>query len=200
MNQSMNEAQAREVLKQAGDRIYDSLSDMPNFDEIKDHMEIDLTEEGLRIELIESSSPDGDSAFFFGLGSAVISPKGEAIISTIGKELGKLNNQVVIEGHTDAQNYIYKSVYSNWELSADRANSARKLMEANGLKEEQIDEIRGYAANRPKYPANPRDPRNRRVSILVHPGTGQAPVEQLEIHEMIDGKVVKNIESAGDSQ
>ena len=194
MNKNMTEARAREVLKEAGDKIYGSLSGLPNFEELKDHIEIEMTEEGLRIELIEATSSESDSAYFFDKGSAIISPKGDTIISTIGKELGKLKNDIVIEGHTDSRTYVYKSRYSNWELSADRANSARKLMESNGLKESQIAEIRGYAANRPKIKENPRDARNRRISILVQTDADQPPVEHLEMHELIDGKVVKDIQ------
>jgi chemotaxis protein MotB len=193
MNKNMTEARAREVLKEAGEKIYGSLEGLPNFDELKDHISIEMTEEGLRIELIEAVTANSDSAYFFDKGSAEISPTGETIISTIGKELGKLPNKVVIEGHTDSQTYVYKSRYSNWELSADRANSARKLLESNGLKDSQIAEIRGYAANRPKIKDNPRDARNRRISILVLTDAGQAPVEHMEMHEMIDGKVIKDI-------
>jgi chemotaxis protein MotB len=194
MNRNMTEARAREVLKEAGEKIYGSLATLPNFEELKGHIEIEMTEEGLRIELIEATSSESDSAYFFDKGSAVISPKGDTIISTIGKELGKLNNKMVIEGHTDSRTYVYKSRYSNWELSADRANSARKLMESNGLKEAQIAEIRGYAANRPKIKNNPRDARNRRISILVQTDANQPPVEHFEMHELIDGKVIKDIQ------
>ena len=189
------EEQAREVLKQAGERIYGALSGLPDFDDVKEHLDIEMTEEGLRIELIESASDKNDSAYFFDTGSAKLSQKGDMIISAIAKEIGKLKNRVVIEGHTDSRQYVYKDKYSNWELSADRANSARKLMESRGLREGQVYEIRGYAANRPKIANNPADPRNRRISILVHTDSSDPYIEHMELHEMIGGQVVKDINS-----
>ncbi len=192
-DRQVTEARAREVLKQAGERVLGALSDLSNFEEFSDHVEIEMTEEGLRIELIEATSADSDSSFFFNSGSANISSTGETIISAISSELGKLNNKIVIEGHTDSHTFVYKNKYSNWELSADRANSARKLMVSSGVKSRQVAEIRGYAANRPKIADNPGDARNRRVSILVQTDMDNPPIESMEIHEVIDGKVVKDI-------
>lgn len=193
LSRPANEEQAREVLKEAGERIYGALSGLPDFENIKEHIEIEMTEEGLRIELIEATAAQGDSSYFFDIGSAKLSKKGEMIISAISKEIGKLKNSVVIEGHTDSHQYVYKDKYSNWELSADRANSARKLMESQGLRPGQVAEIRGYAANRPKIAANPEDPRNRRISILVHTDSGAPFIERLEAHELIGGQVVKDV-------
>jgi chemotaxis protein MotB len=190
---SMNEQQAREVLKQAGDKISNALTSMPDFEAIKDHIDIELTEDGLRIELIEATSSESDSSFFFKSGSAVLSEKGSEILNSITKELSKLPNEIVIEGHTDSKQFVYKDKYSNWELSADRANSARKLMEANGLRDGQIAEIRGFAAKHPKIANNPQDPRNRRISIVVQNDTTGQYIDHMEMHEMIDGKVVKDI-------
>jgi chemotaxis protein MotB len=190
---SMGEQQAREVLKQAGDKISDALTGMPDFEAIKEHIDIELTEDGLRIELIEATSSEGDSSFFFNSGSAVLSDRGGKILMSITQEIGKLPNKIIIEGHTDSKQFVYKDKYSNWELSADRANSARKLMEANGLREGQMTEIRGYAATRPKIVKNPQDARNRRISIVVQNDASGQYIEKLEMHEMIDGKVVKDI-------
>lgn len=187
---AITEERAKEVLRQAGERITDALSYMPNFEAIQDHIEIDLTEEGLRIELIESLSPTGDSSFFFRLGKSELSATGKAVIIPIAKELGKLNNKIIIEGHTDARQFAYSRAYSNWELSADRANSARKFMTANGLKDKQLEGVMGYAANRLKFPDNPLDARNRRVSILVLRDLSGYQVEAMESHEIIDGKIV----------
>ncbi len=188
----MNEQQARDVLKRAGERIGEALAQLPEFESLKDHIEIEMTEEGLRIELIESISSQSDSAYFFGIGSPELSSMGETILSSIAGEISKLNNKVIIEGHTDSRQYVYKSKYSNWELSADRANSARKLMEMKGLNPGQIREIRGYAANRPKIADNPKDSRNRRISIVVLSDFVQSSVESMELHEVINGQVVKD--------
>jgi chemotaxis protein MotB len=190
---TMTESRAREVLRQAGERISDALSGLPDFESIKEHVDMELTEEGLRIELIEASSTSKDSAYFFAIGSAEFSDKGRMILTAIAREISKISNNVVIEGHTDSRQYIYKDKYSNWELSADRANSARKLMESTGVKDGQIGEIRGYAYNRLKFPENPFDPRNRRISILVLTDLSGAGIQRMEFREMVGGQVVKEI-------
>jgi len=190
---SPSEQMAREVLKQAGDRIQSALTQLPDFESIKDHIEIEMTEEGLRIELIEAAEAADDSAYFFALGGSELSNKGVTILSAIANELGLLENALVIEGHTDSRQYVYKNKYSNWELSADRANAARKLMEIKGIKESQVAEIRGFAAKRPRIANNPKDARNRRISIVVQTAPGSPSVELMEMHEMIDGRVVKDV-------
>ena len=194
INQPMSEARAREVLKNAGERIRDALSYMPDFESIKDHIEIEMTEEGLRIELIESLDAEDESAYFYSLGGSELSEKGVAILTAIANEISALNNKVVIEGHTDSRQFVYKDKYSNWELSTDRANSARKLMENTGLRKGQVDEIRGYAANRPKIQDNPMDARNRRISIIVLNDKFAAEARSVEFHEVINGRVVKDID------
>jgi chemotaxis protein MotB len=85
----------------------------------------------------------------------------------IGGQLGSMANRAVIEGHTDALQYADSTGYTNWELSVDRANSARREMLAGGLKESQIAEVRGFADRRPRIKLNPTDPRNRRITITV---------------------------------
>ena len=127
------------------------------------HIQVEVTDEGLRIELIESAGEG-----FFGLSTATLNPTYENLIKEIGNELGQLNNKIIIEGHTDARQYPgSKTGYSNFELSADRANAARRALIKGGLRENQIAEIRGWAANKLKDVSNPLDPSNRRISIIV---------------------------------
>jgi chemotaxis protein MotB len=89
------------------------------------------------------------------------------MLSLIGGELGRLARPVILEGHTDSRPYAGERSYSNWELSADRANAARRVMEASGLRPEQVRNVRGYADRVLRLPDAPLDPRNRRVSIVV---------------------------------
>jgi chemotaxis protein MotB len=189
----MNEQQARDVLKQAGERIESALSQFPDFELTKDHIEIEMTAEGLRIQLIEASSSGEDSTYFFDLGSAKLSNQGEIILSAITKELGSLDNKIVIEGHTDSRRYVYNKIYSNWELSADRANSARRLMEEKGLRGLQIEEIRGCADKRLRIEKNPFDSRNRRITILVLSDFSKPAVEEKKIQEMNGEQVVEEM-------
>jgi chemotaxis protein MotB len=165
--QQMDVEAARKTLEAAGNTIRETLQGIPEFESINEHIKIEMTPEGLRIQLIEATSTTDDSSYFFDLGSPYLSETGAAILSVIAANLGKLEHRIVIEGHTDSRKYTYNEKYSNWELSADRANSSRKLMEEKGLCDGQVFEIRGYAANRPMIEENPLDARNRRIAILM---------------------------------
>jgi chemotaxis protein MotB len=96
-----------------------------------------------------------------------LKPYTKLILRAISAELGQLSNHIIIEGHTDKTPYSQRNQYTNWELSADRANSARRHMEEVGIRDGQIVEIRGYADKHPKLPDDPYDPRNRRIAIIV---------------------------------
>jgi chemotaxis protein MotB len=96
-----------------------------------------------------------------------VTPAARKLLTLIAREVGKLDNRVVIEGHTDARPYRYEKFYSNWELSTDRANAARRVMEAGGLWKGQVAEVRGYAATRLRVPSDPFHYSNRRVSLLI---------------------------------
>jgi chemotaxis protein MotB len=85
----------------------------------------------------------------------------------LAKQLGSVPNQLSIEGHTDSQPFSSNSGYTNWELSTDRANAARRVMQSDGLRPNQISQVRGYADQRLRVPANPLDPSNRRISLIV---------------------------------
>ena len=89
----------------------------------------------------------------------------EIILAVIAQEIGKLKNDVFVEGHTDSAAYVQGRVYDNWNLSADRANAARRVLLANGLRATQLKGIRGFADTVLRYQDQPLDPRNRRVSI-----------------------------------
>ena len=86
--------------------------------------------------------------------------------SLLAAQLGKLPNRLSVEGHTDAQPYVSNNGYSNWELSADRANAARKLIQQSGVRPNQVADVRGYADQRLRKPDDPFSPSNRRVSIV----------------------------------
>lgn len=155
------------ALEKAGNSLAEALEEIPGFESIKDHIKIEMTSEGLRIQLIEATGFADDSSYFFDLGSAQLSEKGIEILRVIARQIGEIDNRIVVEGHTDSRTFVYNKRYSNWELSADRANSARKLMEETGLKKGQIYEVRGYAANSPMIKEDPTDARNRRIAIVV---------------------------------
>jgi chemotaxis protein MotB len=135
---------------------------IPHFQQLQGNVELTITEEGLRIDLIEDSK-----GMFFESGKPQPSAIGKELLIALAKELGRLPNRILIEGHTDAQKYSGEEVYSNWELSADRANEARRLMENSGLVPDQVAQIRGFADQDLRNKQNPEDPSNRRVSLIV---------------------------------
>jgi chemotaxis protein MotB len=144
------------------EQLQKSMQRMANFEKLKSHVEMTVTSEGLRIELLE-----GERGTFFQSGVAQPSDVGREILLTLAQELGKLPNRIALEGHTDAKPYAGLRDYDNWELSADRANAARRFMQQNGLGEKQVSQVRGYADQRLRKPEDPNDPSNRRISLIV---------------------------------
>jgi chemotaxis protein MotB len=104
---------------------------------------------------------------FFELGSPQPTPLGVEVISTLAKQLGEFPNRILVEGHTDSKPYQDLRGYSNWELSSDRANVARKLMQEHGVRRDQIKEVRGFADQHLRNAKDPFDPANRRISVVV---------------------------------
>ena len=135
---------------------------MNDFEKLKNQVEMSVTPEGLRIELLETAT-----GTFFDLGHTQPNATGKELLSMLAQELGKLPNRISIEGHTDSKPYSGTKEYSNWELSTDRANAARRLMQDDGLREDQVAQVRGYADQMLRKPDNPLDPSNRRISVIV---------------------------------
>ncbi len=104
----------------------------------------------------------------------------------LATELKTLPNQLLIEGHTDAAQYSTDADYSNWELSADRANAARRLLQQGGVRGDQVTQVRGYADQMLRVPSNPYDPSNRRITILVK-NQGDAPPPKFEYARVANG-------------
>jgi chemotaxis protein MotB len=155
-------AKERVKLLMTADRIREDLLKVPEFGPLLAQIEIRVTSEGLRIELVER---EGSS--FFDSGSAVLRGESVRILALIARELTKLMNQVVIEGHTDSSPYLVGEYYGNWELSSDRANAARRVVERGGVPAAQMRGVRGYADTQLHFADAPFDPRNRRVSVVV---------------------------------
>lgn len=131
-------------------------------DKLKHQIEMTITPEGLRIELMEDAH-----GTFFETGSAEPTPVLQSILKVLSPQLGGLPNRISIEGHTDAQPYAKKGPYTNWELSSDRANTARRLMETDGVRGDQVSQVRGFADQRLRDAAHPLDAANRRISLIV---------------------------------
>jgi chemotaxis protein MotB len=138
------------------------ISQMNDFEKFKNQVEMTVTPEGLQIDLLES-----ESGTFFNSGSPTPNSNGQELLVTLAQQLGKLPNKLSIEGHTDSKPYAGTGEYGNWELSADRANATRRLMEQGGLAPAQVAQIRGYADQKLRKSKDPLDPSNRRICVIV---------------------------------
>ena len=152
----------RDNIDQLKQRLEDSIRKRNDLKSISNQIEITVTPEGLRIELLESKN-----GTFFDSGSSTLNANGNELLGMLAKQLGSVPNQLSIEGHTDSQPFSSNSGYTNWELSTDRANAARRVMQSDGLRHNQISQVRGYADQRLRVPSNPLDPSNRRISLIV---------------------------------
>jgi chemotaxis protein MotB len=155
--------QAQEqTFKQVGEHLQARLAALPELQRLKDQVSIEMTDDGLRIELL-----DKEGSSFFEVGSAQFKSETIPVLRAIAHEIRTLPNAVVVEGHTDSRPFALASSRSNWELSTDRAHSARRLMENFHVPAAQIAQVRGYADRKLRYPDQPYDVRNRRISIAI---------------------------------
>lgn len=152
----------RDNLEELKDKLEQIMKETPELTEVKDQVSMTVTGEGLRVELMET-----EKGFFFESGSPKPSRNGEDFLTKLAAEVAKLNNKVMVEGHTDAKPFNSKNGYSNWELSTDRSNAARRIMQDNGLKPDQVTQVRGFAAQQLRKPDEPEDPSNRRISVII---------------------------------
>jgi len=152
----------RDNMPKLKEQLETAIREMNDFEKLKSHIEMTVTDEGLRIELTESAA-----GTFFNTGSDSLNADGRELLITLAKELGQLPNKISIEGHTDATPYATMANYGNWELSADRANAARRLVQNAGIREDQVTQVRGFADQRLRKPESPLDPSNRRISLIV---------------------------------
>lgn len=152
----------RDNMPKLKEQLQSAIRQMSDFEKLKSHIEMTVTSDGLRIELSESAT-----GTFFDSGSAKLNADGAELLITLAQEVGSLPNKLSIEGHTDSQAYAPSATYSNWELSADRANAARRVMQAHGIRADQITQVRGFADQHLRKPNAPLDPSNRRISLIV---------------------------------
>ena len=157
-----NFAVSKDNMEQLKAELQKSVRKLSDFEKFKDQVEMTVTPEGLRVELLES-----DVGTFFTSGGNVPSDKGKEMLVMLAAELGKLPNKISIEGHTDSKPFTAQTNYGNWELSADRANSARRLMQQSGIRPDQVSQVRGYADQHLRKPNQPEDASNRRISMIV---------------------------------
>ena len=168
----------KDNMKLLKEQIESAIKTMPKFEKFKDNLEMTITGEGLRLDLLET-----DDGMFFVSGSPEPTESGKELLTKLDEELVNLPNAIVIEGHTDSKPFTKKGAYSNWELSADRANAARRLMEESGLPTGRIKQVRGFADQNLRDPKVPESPKNRRISVIIryqeNTNGSKAPVGEL---------------------
>jgi chemotaxis protein MotB len=168
-----NVAITKDNMAELKQELQKAIQKVNNFDKLSKQIEMTVTSEGLRIELIETAT-----GTFFDIGDPHPNQNGKELLAALAEEIGKVPNHVSIEGHTDSKPYGGEG-YSNWELSVDRANYARRIMSSSGLAPNQVAQVRGYADRRLRYKDDPENPGNRRISVIVQYWEKETPSEEL---------------------
>ncbi|HKJ84249.1 MAG TPA: flagellar motor protein MotB [Mariprofundaceae bacterium] len=130
--------------------------------QFKNQLRVDTTSEGLRIQVVDKQNRP-----LFTSGSARLQPYAKKLLKRIGHALNMVPNKISISGHTDAKPFAGRSGYSNWDLSADRANACRREMVAGGMEPDKVLRVVGQASAVPLDPKHPLSAINRRISIIV---------------------------------
>ena len=138
--------------------------------ELAANLLIERTPDGLRIQII-----DQERSPMFASGSAVLAPRMEQLLKLVGGLVAGVPNTIAVAGHTDAAPFMHDG-YGNWELSADRANAARRLLTASGVPEARFVRVQGLADRQPLIAQDPLAPSNRRISVLLMKGGDAAAV------------------------
>lgn len=163
-------------------------STRPEFAKYKDQIKIEVTEQGLRIQILDKAE-----RVAFSSGSAELTNEAKLILNEISSAICVLPNPILIGGHTDRALFPEGSTYTNWELSSDRANAARRQLEAGCVKPEQIRRIVGYADTEPLIPEDPYAMANRRISITVMRMAGETPMPTDGAEKKPDAELTKPV-------
>jgi len=150
------------ALERAAIRLRQAIQDMPDFAKLSRHVLIDTTPEGARIQLI-----DQDGRSMFEPGSSEPTPEVRTLLQEVGKVIDEFPNRISISGHTDGESFSGPGGYSNWDLSAARANATLDILQEGGLPDGRVAEVVGKAGADPLYPENPYAAANRRISIVL---------------------------------
>jgi chemotaxis protein MotB len=168
--ESLTEAEKKQIAEQKDKADFDklekevkeSLAKNPRLENLTDQVKFVREKEGLRIEIIDKA----DFAMF-GLGTTQLTPKAQVLLNEVAKSMTKMDNKLAIRGHTDSVAFANTDGRNNWSLSAERAEETRKIIGKKGVPENRFAKIEGVADSAPYNPNDPKDPRNRRISITV---------------------------------
>jgi chemotaxis protein MotB len=159
----VRDADDQERLRELKAKLEAAVASNPQLSPYKQNIRIEITPDGLRIQIVDTQNRP-----MFATASAMVEPYMQQILREIGKSLNDLPNHVMLSGHTDAQQYSGgEKGYSNWELSADRANASRRELIGGGMDENKVLRVVGVGSTQDLDRDNPLDPVNRRISIIV---------------------------------
>jgi len=160
----------KEEMNRIKDKLEQAVKNSAALQKIREHVIFTVTGEGLRVELLE-----GEDSTFFDSASSHPTDFGKDLLKKLAEEIGKLPNKVTMEGHTDSRPFPGGADYTNWELSSDRANAARRWMQTNGMHDDQVTQVRGFADQSPRDPEHPADATNRRVTLVIQYQAAKPP-------------------------
>ena len=178
-----------EQFEQAAAALRQAIRSVPELAELQDSLVVEQTPQGLRIQLL-----DQEQVSMFGLGSTEPEEKTRKLLNLVAEAVKHLPNKLSISGHTDASPFNGDSGYSNWELSADRANAARRLLVEAGIEGSRVAQVQGRADTELLLPEDPTSPRNRRISIVLlreNRATVEAEPVELEAPVVPDGPLIR---------
>jgi chemotaxis protein MotB len=170
--ESMAEQVERERLELLLQELQNKVEENPQLQKFKDQILFEITQDGLRIQIM-----DAENRPMFDLGSARLQPYFEDILLAMADTIKAVPNKISISGHTDAKPYAGTGDFGNWELSANRANAARRALVAGGYPDAQVARVVGYASSSLFDRANPLNPVNRRIDIIVLTKKAQRTIE-----------------------
>ncbi|MDD2049250.1 flagellar motor protein MotB [Pseudomonas putida] len=170
--ESMAEQVERERLELLLQELQNKVEENPQLQKFKDQILFEITQDGLRIQIM-----DAENRPMFDLGSARLQPYFEDILLAMADTIKAVPNKISISGHTDAKPYAGTGDFGNWELSANRANAARRALVAGGYPDTQVARVVGYASSSLFDRANPLNPVNRRIDIIVLTKKAQRTLE-----------------------
>lgn len=170
--ESMAEELERERLELLLQELQNKVEQDPQLQRFKDQILFEITQDGLRIQIM-----DAENRPMFDLGSARLQPYFEDILLAMVDTIKAVPNKISISGHTDAKPFAGTGDFGNWELSANRANAARRVLVAGGYEEEQVARVVGYASSALFDRENPLNPVNRRIDITVLTKKAQRAIE-----------------------
>jgi len=149
--------------------VMDAIKQDPNLSKLAEQVQFVRVKDGLRIEVIEKADFS-----MFAVGTTRVLPRASGLVGEVAKAISDLPNKVVIRGHTDSRGYALDNEMNNWLLSAERAESTRQVLEAQGVAPEKIVRVEGVADTDPFNKDDLMDVRNRRISITLQFQDGQS--------------------------